>query len=162
MARDGRELEKLLFFRHTVPEVTDIIVERNKKNEPCITILSTDMAVDDVHFDELFHIYKHDLSQTDLDWVIFGHIGENHVHPNIFARDRAEYEFGLRLFEKWAADVHRMDGTITGEHGTGKLKKKLAYIMYGPEKMAKLCQFKRAMDPKGLLGPGNILTEVEA
>ena len=162
VARDGRELEKLLFFRHTVPEVTDIIVERNKKNEPCITILSTDMAVDDVHFDELFHIYKHDLSQTDLDWVIFGHIGENHVHPNIFARDRAEYEFGLRLFEKWAADVHRMDGTITGEHGTGKLKKKLAYIMYGPEKMAKLCQFKRAMDPKGLLGPGNILTEVEA
>ena len=162
VARDSRELEKLLFFRHTVPEVTDIIVERNKKKEPCITILSTDMAVDDAHFDELFHIYQHDLSQTDLDWVIFGHIGENHVHPNIFARDRAEYEFGLRLFEKWAADVHRMDGTITGEHGTGKIKKKLAYIMYGPEKMAKLWQLKRTLDPKGLLGPGNILTEVEA
>ena len=142
--------------------MTDIIVERNKKKEPCITILSTDMAVDDAHFDELFHIYQHDLSQTDLDWVIFGHIGENHVHPNIFARDRAEYEFGLRLFEKWAADVHRMDGTITGEHGTGKIKKKLAYIMYGPEKMAKLWQLKRTLDPKGLLGPGNILTEVEA
>ena len=61
-----------------------------------------------------------------------------------------------------AGQVPGMGGTITGEHGTGKLKKKLAYIMYGPEKMAKLCQFKHAMDPKGLLGPGNILTEVEA
>lgn len=162
VARDERELEKLLFFRHTVPEVTDIIVERNKKNEPCITILSTDMAVDDAHFNELFHIYKHDLSQTDLDWVIFGHIGENHVHPNIFARNKEEYEFGLRLFEKWAGDVSRMGGTITGEHGTGKLKKKLAYIMYGPEKMKELWKLKHTMDPEGLLGPGNILTEVEA
>jgi len=160
VARDAVELEKLLFFRHTVPETIDLIIEENKKNEPCITILSTDMAVDDEHFDELFHIYKHDLEQTDLHWIIFGHIGENHVHPNILARNKAEYEQGHAIFEKWARDVHRMGGTISAEHGAGKIKKKLALIMYGEENMRALAALKRALDPDFLLGPGNIITEV--
>lgn len=158
VARDQLELEQLLFFRHSVPETIDLIIEENKKKEPCITILSTDMAVDDDHFDELFHIYKHDLSTTSLHWIIFGHIGENHVHPNILARTKEEYEQGHAIFEKWAADVHRMGGSISAEHGAGKIKKKLALIMYGPEKMRKLVSLKRAFDPQLLLGPGNILT----
>lgn len=159
VARDKTELEKLLFFRHTVPETIDLIVEENRKNEPCITILSTDMAVDDRHFDELFHIYKHDLMQTNLQWIIFGHIGENHVHPNILARTKAEYEEGHRIFEKWARDVHRMGGSISAEHGAGKIKKKLALIMYGADKMRALSALKRAFDPRGLLGPGNVISE---
>ena len=162
VARDALELEQLLIFRHSVPETIDLIVEENKKREPCITILSTDMAVDDAHFDELFHIYKKDLSETSLHWIIFGHIGENHVHPNILARTREEYEHGHAIFEKWARDVHRMGGSISAEHGAGKIKRKLALIMYGPERMARLVQLKRSLDPQGLLGPGNILTEVRA
>ena len=116
------------------------------------------MAVDDQHFDELFHIYKKDLSATSLHWIIFGHIGENHVHPNILARTKEEYEQGHRIFEKWARDVHRMGGSISAEHGAGKIKKKLALIMYGPERMRSLIALKRAFDPQLLLGPGNILT----
>ena len=160
VARDAGELEKLLFFRHTVPETIDLIIEENKKNEPCITILSTDMAVDDDHFDELFHIYKKDLSETTLHWIIFGHIGENHVHPNILARNKEEYEQGHAIFEKWARDVHRMGGSISAEHGAGKIKRKLALIMYSEEKMRELVALKRTLDPKFLLGPGNIITEV--
>lgn len=161
VARDEAELEKLLFFRHTVPETIDLIIEENKKREPCITILSTDMAVDDAHFDELFHIYRHDLEQTDLNWIIFGHIGENHVHPNILARTKEEYQQGHAIFEKWARDVHRMGGSISAEHGAGKIKRKLALIMYGQERMRELVRLKRGFDPQGLLGPGNIITEEE-
>ena len=162
VARDALELEQLLFFRHSVPETIDLIVEQTRKNEPCITILSTDMAVDDDHFDELYHIYRHDLSASGLPWVIFGHIGENHVHPNILARNRQEYEQGHAIFEKWARDVHRMGGSISAEHGAGKIKRKLALIMYGPERMRMLNALKHAFDPSGLLGPGNILTPEEA
>ena len=162
VARDALELEQLLFFRHSVPETIDLIVEENRKNEPCITILSTDMAVDDAHFDELYHIYRHDLSCSGLPWVIFGHIGENHVHPNILARNREEYMLGHAIFEKWAGDVHRMGGSISAEHGAGKIKRRLAQIMYGPEKMRMLVRLKHAFDPSGLLGPGNILTAEEA
>ena len=161
VARDALELEQLLFFRHSVPETIDLIVEQNRKNDPCITILSTDMAVDDAHFDELYHIYRHDLSVSGLPWVIFGHIGENHVHPNILARNREEYEQGHAIFEKWARDVHRMGGSISAEHGAGKIKRKLALIMYGPDRMRMLNQLKRSFDPDLLLGPGNILTPEE-
>ena len=156
VARDALELEQLLFFRHSVPETIDLIVEENRKNEPCITILSTDMAVDDGHFDELFHIYKRDLEASGLHWIIFGHIGENHVHPNILARNRQEYEQGHRIFEKWAEDVHRMGGSISAEHGAGKIKRRLALTMYGPERMRQLRTLKRTFDPQGILGPGNI------
>lgn len=162
VARDALEIEKLLLFRHCVPETIDILVEKNKRNEPEITILSTDMAVDDAHFEELFHLYKRDLCASGLPWIIFGHIGENHVHPNILARDLDQYRRGHALFEKWARDVHAMGGTITAEHGAGKLKRKLALIMYGQEQMRGLWALKRALDPQCLLGPGNVLTEVEA
>ena len=97
--------------------------------------------------------------QTNLQWIIFGHIGENHVHPNILARTKAEYEEGHSIFEKWARDVHRMGGSISAEHGAGKIKKKLALIMYGADKMRELAALKRAFDPRGLLGPGNVISE---
>ena len=161
VARDAMELEQLLFFRHSVPETIDLIVEENRKKEPCITILSTDMAVDDAHFDELFHIYKKDLEASDLPWIIFGHIGENHVHPNILARDRREYEQGHQIFEKWAGDVHRMGGSISAEHGAGKIKRRLALIMYGEERMRELYTLKQAFDPLCILGPGNIFSAVK-
>ena len=54
-----------------------------------------------------------------------------------------------------------MGGTITAEHGAGKIKRKLEAIMMGPEKMAQLWELKRQLDPQLLLGPGNVLTEVE-
>ncbi|NLF27303.1 MAG: FAD-binding oxidoreductase [Clostridiales bacterium] len=162
VARDSLELEKLLLFRHSVPETIDIHVEKNKKNEPAITILSTDMAVPDARFRELFDLYRRDLAGSGLMSLIFGHIGENHVHPNVLARNLDEYERGHALFEKWARAVREMGGTITAEHGAGKIKKPLLLILYGEERMRKLLDLKRALDPKGILGPGNVLTEVDA
>ena len=161
MASGTKELENLLFFRHAVPETIDILVAENKKNYEGITILSTDMAVDDAHFDTLFRLYNDDLKASGLPWIIFGHIGENHVHPNILARNREEYEQGHALFERWAAIVSGMGGTITAEHGAGKIKRKLALIMYGKEKMQELNRLKRLFDPENRLAPGNILTELQ-
>lgn len=158
LAKNARELEKLLFFRHTVPETIDILIDENKKNEPRITILSTDMSVPDDCLERLFGIYDRDLRQTSLHWIIFGHVGENHLHPNIIARDWHEYEQGHQLFKKWAYDVRAMGGAITAEHGTGKIKRELAHILYGEEKMAELRAFKQQLDPQGLFGPGNILS----
>lgn len=159
VAKGPLELEKLLFFRHTVPETIDIIIDENKKNEPCITLLSTDMSVSDEHFEELFYLYRNTLEDTDLHWIIFGHAGENHFHPNIMARNKAEYEQGHQIFKNWAREIGKMGGTITAEHGAGKIKRELALIQYGEENMAKLRQLKRSLDPKYLLSPGNILSE---
>ena len=53
------------------------------------------MAVDDEHFNALFHLYKRDLEESGLPCLIFGHIGENHVHPNILARNLDEYQHAI-------------------------------------------------------------------
>ena len=54
-----------------------------------------------------------------------------------------------------------MGGSISAEHGAGKIKRKLALIMYGPDRMCMLNRLKHAFDPDSLLGPGNVLTPEE-
>lgn len=152
-----QKLDKLIFFRHTVPECVNLVVAENQKKDPVITILSADMAVPDWRIVDVYEMYRRDMIENGVEWILFGHIGETHYHPNLFAKDRDEYERSLRLFEKWAAKVREWGGSITAEHGVGKLKKNLARILYGPENLKKLRAFKRSMDPFGLLSPGNII-----
>ena len=151
------ELEKLLFFRHTVPETVNLIVDEKRKKEPTITILSADMAVPDDCIVKVYDMYHNDLKNKTKEWIIFGHIGENHYHPDIFPNNKEEYEAGHEIFKDWARQVRDMGGTITAEHGAGKIKKELARIMYGDENVEKLRAFKTSLDPKYLLSPGNII-----
>ena len=52
-----------------------------------------------------------------------------------------------------------MGGAVSAEHGVGKLKADFLEIMYGPEAIAQMREFKRAFDPKMLLGIGNMFAE---
>ena len=54
-----------------------------------------------------------------------------------------------------------MGGSISAEHGAGKIKRRLALIMYGEERMRELYTLKRTFDPQGILGPGNIFENGE-
>lgn len=157
VANGLRNMEKLIFFRHTVPECVNLIVDENKKQNPDITILSADMAVPDQYIQEVYDMYHNDLAAKCRQWIIFGHIGETHYHPDIFPKTNEEYDAGMGIFEDWARQVRQWGGTITAEHGVGKLKKNLARILYGEENYEKLRRFKRSMDPKYLLSPGNII-----
>lgn len=162
VAENTRALEKLIFFRHAVPECVNLNIDKNRESEPSITILSADMSVPDEYIVDVYEMYHNDLKNRTKDWIIFGHIGENHYHPDIFAHNKKEYQEGYAIFEEWAAKVREMGGTITGEHGAGKLKAGLAKIMYGDAAIEKLYQFKLAFDPKSMLNPGNIFGDLTA
>jgi D-lactate dehydrogenase (cytochrome) len=150
-------LEKLLFFRHAVPEMVDIIIDQRRKIEPTITLLSTDMAVPDEWLRGKYARYKEDLIASGLDYVIFGHVGENHLHACIFPKSKAEHEQGYGLYKKWAAMVRDMGGSATAEHGAGKMKISLVEIVYGQEKLEEMRRLKHLFDPENILCPGNIL-----
>ena len=50
-----------------------------------------------------------------------------------------------------------LGGTITGEHGVGRLKKSALAAQLGPEVMALTQRVKDALDPHGILNPGAVI-----
>jgi FAD/FMN-containing dehydrogenase len=104
----------------------------------------------------LLAAYREKLGGAGLRYVIFGHIGDSHLHANVLPRDMKEYETAKALYLELAALAVRLGGTISAEHGVGKLKKKLLALMYGPEGIEAMRRVRRALDPNGLLGRGTM------
>ena len=87
---------------------------------------------------------------------VVAHAGDGNTHPIIVhprgdeaAKERATIAFGevMQL-------AIRLGGTITGEHGVGRLKRGALEDQLGPEVMALTQRIKRALDPQGILNPG--------
>ena len=56
----------------------------------------------------------------------------------------------------FARKAKELGGTVTAEHGIGKIKVEQLQIMLGPEAVAQMVAVKKALDPAGILGVGNI------
>lgn len=156
LASDKRELARLKSFRHAIPEAVNLLIDGRKKKEPLLTKLGTDLAVPDEYLENILSTYHHDLKERDLEYVIFGHIGDNHVHVNILPNDLAQYETGKELYLAWAEDVVKNGGTVSAEHGIGKLKKDMLKKMYAEEGINQMRTLKHSFDPSGKLNPGNL------
>ena len=156
MAGDLRELEKLKLFRHAVPEVVNLTIDNRRKKEPKLTKLGTDLAVPDDKLAEIVKIYLSDLTEANLEYVIFGHVGNNHLHVNIIPENMDEYAKGKELYAKWAERVVDFGGTVSAEHGIGKLKKDMLKIMYGDKILNEMQQVKLMFDPDNIINTGNL------
>ena len=154
-ATDG-ELERLKFFRHAVPESVNSLIAERKKTHSEIAKLGTDMAVPDVHLAQALNMYRRGLAVAGLDFVMFGHIGDNHLHVNILPRNVRDYEVGKDLYLQWARAVVGWGGTVSAEHGIGKFKVALLREMYGDDGIRQMREVKRIFDPAGKLNPGNL------
>jgi D-lactate dehydrogenase (cytochrome) len=156
IATDSRELERFKKFRHAVPEAVNLLIDQRRKTEPGLTKLGTDMSVPDSDLKDILALYARTLAETGLEYVIFGHIGNNHVHVNIIPKDMAEYDKGKALYLTWAREVIRRGGSVSAEHGIGKLKIALLREMYGDAGIAAMRAVKASFDPEGLLNRGNL------
>lgn len=101
-------------------------------------------------------MYREGLAQAGLEYVIFGHIGNNHVHVNILPRNMDEYEQGKALYLAWAKQVVAMGGSVSAEHGIGKIKTGFLNVMYGSDGIMKMKRLKELFDSDNLLNPGNL------
>jgi FAD/FMN-containing dehydrogenase len=88
--------------------------------------------------------------------VIFGHAGDAHVHVNplVDVRDPAWRTRVEALLDEVTALAARLGGTLTGEHGDGRLRAPLLSRVWPPEALARFAAVKRAFDPDHLLNPG--------
>ena len=159
LASDEREMERLKGFRHAVPESVNLMIDERRREEPKLTKLGTDLAVPDASLTAVMEMYRRGLDASGLESVVFGHIGNNHVHVNIIPRTLEEYEKGKGLYLEWARAVIAMGGTVSGEHGIGKLKTAFLKEMYGEDGIGQMRELKRMFDPDGLLNPGNLFDQ---
>lgn len=91
----------------------------------------------------------------------FGHLGDGNLHYNLFpeaGRSKADYE-PLREAAKQAVHdlVHALGGSVSAEHGIGRLKTGDLARYADPARLAALRAIKAALDPLGILNPGAVL-----
>ncbi|MHC4252681.1 MAG: FAD-binding oxidoreductase, partial [Planctomycetota bacterium] len=146
--------EKMRVLRHSVPEAANNRVARRKRDVPELHKVGTDLAVPDAALDDLLSAYHELIPVSGLEYVIFGHAGENHLHVNLIPRSGDDLERAKALHEDLARLAVRLGGSVTAEHGVGRLKRSLLEIQYGAEGVAALRRVKDFFDPHSLLNPG--------
>ena len=156
LADNPHDLEKLKLFRHAVPEMVNSAIDERRKIHPGLVKLGTDMSVPDARLADVLALYEKDLAASGLEHLIFGHIGANHLHVNVLPRHPADYDAGRALYARWAAQVIAWGGSISAEHGIGKLKRDLFRQMAGDAALAQMRALKKLFDPDGLLNPGTL------
>ena len=153
-ATNEQDQAKLREFRHQLPVLMNEWFAHYKQRK-----VSTDMAVPDDAFPGLFNLYKDTLRKSNLRYTIFGHIGDNHVHVNILPRDDAEGAHARDLYLQFLKYAASVGGTLSAEHGVGKLKRDYLRLFYTDAQLRAMATIKKALDPNGILGRGNIFSE---
>ena len=152
----GPDMQRLKDFRHAAPVCVNEQISAIRKQHPGITKLGTDMSVPDCCLEKVFDMYRTGLAREGFCSSLFGHIGNNHLHCNIIPGNEEEYQRGRKLYERWAEEVVRMGGTVSAEHGIGKLKPWLLRKLYTEDELQAMRELKRLFDPEMRLNPGNI------
>ena len=153
-ATNEQDQARLREFRHQLPVLMNEWFAHYRQRK-----VSTDMAVPDEAFAGMFHIYQDTLRPSGLRYTIFGHIGDNHVHVNILPRDEAEGARARELYVQFLKYAASVGGTLSAEHGVGKLKRDYLRLFYTDAQLREMAALKKAFDPKGILGRGNIFSE---
>jgi FAD/FMN-containing dehydrogenase len=91
----------------------------------------------------------------------FGHLGDGNLHYNVFpqrGRTRADDEAIREPVKRLVHDmVHALGGSVSAEHGIGRLKVDDLARYADPAKLAAMRAIKAALDPAGIMNPGAVL-----
>jgi len=146
--------ERFRQFRHRLPER---IHERLRRGG--FMVLATDYAVPLERNRDILAVYRRVLTQNFGDkFVMFGHIGDAHVHTEVLPETQQEWKRATDIAVDLAKEVVAMGGTVGAEHGLGKRKAHLLSLQYNPAEIEAMRSVKRRFDPQQLLGQGNLFT----
>ncbi len=150
-ADSDKERAKLKELRHALPDSVNEIVKKNKMPK-----VGTDIAVPDNRFKEMLDFYHDKLKSSNIYYVIFGHIGESHMHVNMLPKTEEEFKKSRLVYAEFVKKAMSLGGTVSAEHGIGKLKHQFLEIMYGKDNLKQMALLKKSLDPSCILGLDNI------
>jgi D-lactate dehydrogenase (cytochrome) len=150
-ASSSAEQDKIIAFRHRIPERVNELLRENKFSK-----IGTDFAVPEGKVHEIIDFCDMAFKKTGNFNLIFGHIGENHLHANILASNEVEHKKCRQLYRHIVRKVIELGGTISAEHGIGKLKHVFLEEMVGEKGLREMAKFKMSIDNSGILGQDNI------
>ncbi|WP_115778866.1 FAD-binding and (Fe-S)-binding domain-containing protein [Paraburkholderia caffeinilytica] len=118
-----------------------------------------DAAVDPMRLGDYLRAFQALVDRYGYETSLYGHFGDGCVHARItFDLRSAEGVATWRKFLREAAElVVEFGGSLSGEHGDGQAKAEFLPIMYGPELMHAMEQFKAIWDPANRLNPGKVV-----
>jgi len=151
VAMTDDEAEAFNKLRHSIPESVNEMVRKSGFRK-----FSNDIAVPEKNFMKMMNFYKDTLKSEKIGHVIFGHIGECHLHVNLLPKNEDEMKRSEEIYVEFMKKSVSLGGTISAEHGIGKVRRKYLEIMYGRQGVLEMARIKKAFDPNWILGLDNI------
>lgn len=118
--------------------------------------LLDDVAVPCSRITDLIGYIEGLAAELGLTIGVFGHAGDGNLHPTIIydESDASSKAAALSAFDAITRRALDLGGTITGEHGVGRLKSGWLAVEHDETSMQVQRAVKAALDPTGILNPG--------
>lgn len=150
-ADNPRNRQRMRDFRHKLPQRINEYLRNNGTRK-----MATDIAVSDEAFPKMYSFYKSVAEKSGMHFVNFGHIGQNHLHFNFLPKNKEE-SFRMKgcileIIEKAVS----LGGTVSAEHGIGKIKKPYLKILFGTKHLKEMANLKKVFDPACILNLDNM------
>jgi FAD/FMN-containing dehydrogenase len=150
-ATDHRGLEELWGIRHAASPMLARLGESRRSlqviEDACVPVTGLARYLTEVRAASERH---------GVEAVIFGHVGDGNLHVNLLPDvTRAGWEERIAaIFTEVTAMVALLGGTLSGEHGDGRLRTHALATVFGAEIVELFRVVKQAFDPVGILNPG--------
>ncbi len=130
----------------------------NMKGDPKPVALIEDTAINVEQFPDYIDDIEKMLASHGKDAVFHAHIGtgELHLRPILDLKDPEDVKLFRTIGLETAQLVKKYNGSLSGEHGDGRLRGEFIPLILGEHNYNLLKEIKKCWDPEGILNPGKI------
>jgi anaerobic glycerol-3-phosphate dehydrogenase C subunit len=145
-----REIERVVRVRKAATAILNKI-QGKEKPVPFIE----DAAIPPDAFTEFLTDLSTLLLQYPFRYAVYGHAGDGNLHlrPILNFKDPQSYRYALEVMEKFVDLVLKHKGTLSGEHGDGRLRTPFVDRAF-PKLVPLFKEIKDLFDPAGIMNPG--------
>lgn len=149
--RNEQDFRLFRRFRYDLPVSVNEQAARNGFRK-----IGTDLAAPAPYTKGMLSYYLTELPKQPVEFLFWGHLGDNHLHVNFLPKSSEEFEQAMSTYAEMARQFIQWGGTVSAEHGIGKMRIPYLEMMVGRKGLLEMARVKKALDPEGLLNRGNI------